>query len=99
MDTFHPDGEIHPTQQAGGLTSTEAASLLADRGPNALPEAAAIPLWRKFLRQFASPLIYILLFALAFDLSLWMFEETRGWPIESTAIGLILFFNAALGLY
>ncbi len=41
----------------------------------------------------------MMLFSLAFDLSLWMFEETRGWRIESTAIGLILFFNAALGLY
>ncbi len=28
-----------------------------------------------------------------------MFEEAPGWPIESTAIGLILLFNAALGLY
>ncbi len=99
MDTVQPDGGIRPTQQARGLTSADAASLLADRGPNALPEPAAVPLWRKFLRQFASPLIYILLFALAFDLGLWMFEEVPGWPIESTAIGLILLFNAALGLY
>lgn len=51
------------------------------------------------MRQFESPLIYILLFALAFDLSLWFYEGEGAWPVEATAIGLILLFNAALGLY
>jgi Ca2+-transporting ATPase len=64
-----------------------------------LPEHAPDPLWRRFVRQFQSPLIYILLFALAFDLGLWIYEGAHAWPIEATAIGLILLFNAALGLY
>jgi Ca2+-transporting ATPase len=51
------------------------------------------------VRQFQSPLIYILLFALAFDLGLWIYEGGHAWPVEATAIGLILLFNAALGLY
>ena len=63
------------------------------------PSRPPTPLWRRFVRQFASPLIYILLFALAFDLGLWIYEGAHGWPIEATAIGLILLFNAALGLY
>ena len=84
---------------ARGLSRAEATDRLARFGPNALPERAPDPLWRRFARQFASPLIYILLFALAFDLGLWFYEGAAAWPIEATAIGLILLFNAALGLY
>src|SRR5688500_14980284 len=82
---------------ARGLSRGEATERLARFGPNALPERAPDPLWRRFARQFASPLIYILLFALAFDLGLWVYEGAAAWPIEATAIGLILLFNAALG--
>jgi P-type Ca2+ transporter type 2C len=64
-----------------------------------LPEGPGDPIWRRFARQFASPLIYILLFALAFDLGVWWYEGPHSWPIEATAIGLILLFNAALGLF
>lgn len=82
-----------------GLSTAEATERLSRVGPNALPEHAPDPLWRRFVRQFQSPLIYILLFALAFDLGLWIYEGAHAWPIEATAIGLILLFNAALGLY
>jgi len=82
-----------------GLSTAEATERLSRVGPNALPEQAPDPLWRRFVRQFQSPLIYILLFALVFDLGLWFYEGAHAWPIEATAIGLILLFNAALGLY
>ena len=82
-----------------GLSTAEAAERLSRIGPNALPEQPADPLWRRFARQFNSPLIFILLFALAFDLGLWAYEGAHGWPIEASAIALILLFNAALGLY
>jgi P-type Ca2+ transporter type 2C len=82
-----------------GLSASEATERFARFGPNALPERAPESLWRRFVRQFASPLIYILLFALAFDLGLWMYERMQAWPIEASAIGLILLLNAALGLY
>ena len=82
-----------------GLSSKIAAERLSHVGPNALPERPSDPLWRRFLRQFASPLIYILLFALAFDIGLWLYEGGRTWPIEALAIALILLLNAALGLY
>ncbi|MEY4636240.1 MAG: Calcium-transporting ATPase [Acidobacteriota bacterium] len=82
-----------------GLTTAQAAAELARVGPNALPEKPPVPLWRRFARQFASPLIYILLFALAFDLALWIGDGAHGWPIEAIAIAVILLFNAALGLY
>jgi len=81
-----------------GLTAVEAAARLRADGPNALPERTPDPLWRRFVRQFQSPLIYILLFALAFDAGLWVYEGAEGWPIEAIAIGVILLLNAALGL-
>jgi Ca2+-transporting ATPase len=82
-----------------GLTTSEAQARLARVGANALPEPPRDPLWRRFVRQFRSPLIYILLFALAFDVGLWAYEGAQSWPVEATAIGLILLFNAGLGLY
>ena len=81
-----------------GLTSAQARARLAEAGPNALPAATPPPLWRRFLRQFASPLIYVLLFALVFDLGVWVWEGADDWPIEATAIGVILLLNAGLGL-
>ena len=82
-----------------GLSTSEANARHSSVGPNALPERVPDLLWRRFVGQFASPLIYILLFALAFDLGLWLYEGVQGWPIEGIAISLILLFNAALGLY
>lgn len=82
-----------------GLSSADAAERLSRFGPNALPEPARDPLWRRFVRQYQSPLIYILLFALAFDLGIWFSEGAQVWPIEAVAIALILLFNATLGLY
>ena len=82
-----------------GLSGVEAAARLARIGPNALPERRPDPLWLRLVRQFNSPLIFILLFALAFDTGLWVYEGAHGWPIEASAIALILLFNAALGLY
>ena len=88
-----------PSRSTTGLSNAEAADRLARVGPNALPERQPDPLWRRFARQFNSPLIFILLFALVFDAGLWLYEGASGWPIEAIAIGLILLFNAALGLY
>ena len=82
-----------------GLSSADAAARLRSVGPNALPEPPTDPIWRRFLRQFASPLIYILLFALAFDLAVWLYEDAAGWPVDALAIALILLLNAGLGLY
>jgi Ca2+-transporting ATPase len=82
-----------------GLSAAEAARRLRTIGPNALPERPPEAFWRRFLRQFASPLIYILLFALAFDLALWIYEGASTWPVDALAIAVILLLNAGLGLY
>ena len=82
-----------------GLSNDAAQSRLRQYGPNALPEKPPTPLWRRFLRQFQSPLIYILLFALAADAVIWFVEGATGLPVESVAIGIILLLNAGLGVY
>ena len=82
-----------------GLTSEEAKKRLRGYGPNALPERPAEPFSRKLLRQFQSPLVYILLLALLVDLLLWLYEGARGVPLESLVILAILLLNALLGAF
>ncbi len=48
-----------------GLSTAEATRRLAEFGPNQLASKGGPPPWRVFLRQFQSPLIYILLIAAA----------------------------------
>ena len=55
-DPLFPDGQI-------GLTSAEAAERLRRYGPNSLPRPRRPSFLFVFLRQFLSPLIYILLAA------------------------------------
>ena len=82
-----------------GLSQVEARQRLAEHGPNALPEPKATSLWQRLLRQFKSALIYILLFALALDLGLWLHDGAKQVPYEAIAIALILALNAGLGTY
>ena len=89
----------HLEPKLQGLSQTEAARRLAEHGPNALPEAKAISLWQRLISQFKSALIYILLFALALDLALWLHEGAKTVPYEAIAIALILVLNAGLGAY
>lgn len=53
-----------------GLSTEEAERRLAEQGLNALPEARPVTLLERVWRQFLSPLIYILLFALLVDLAI-----------------------------
>ncbi len=82
-----------------GLSTAEAHRRLDAHGPNLLPEKAREPSWRRFLAQFRSPLIYILLLALVVDVGAWVAEGRHGLPLESLAIGVILLLNAALGAW
>lgn len=82
-----------------GLSQQEAEERLRRYGANALPQTPPVSVWRRLLEQFRSPLIYILLFALATDLVIWYFAGHSTWPVESFAIGLILLLNAGLGVY
>jgi len=79
------------------LSSDEAAQRLRQYGPNSIP-AAAPPSWvRRVLRQLANPLIYVLLFAVAFDV-VTSLRESGSWPVEGTVIAIVIALNTLLGV-
>ncbi len=90
-------GAVAP--EVRGLTAGEAIERLARYGPNALPEAEPVRWWARVGRQLRSSIIYILLFALAFDVIIWISEGAHEWPFESIAIATILVFNTAMGVW
>ena len=55
--------------------------------------------WVRVGRQLRSSIIYILLFALAFDVVIWISEGAHGWPYESLAIATILVSNTVMGVW
>ena len=81
----------------GGLTSAEAVARLARYGPNELEPAAAVTAWRKFLAQFADPLIYLLLAAVVVSAVAWVAEGAEGVPYDALVITVIVVLNAVLG--
>ena len=87
------------TRELRGLTNAEAKALLGRYGPNALPETPPVRWWVRVGGQLRSSIIYILLFALAFDLIIWISEGAHEWPFESIAIATILVFNTAMGVW
>jgi P-type Ca2+ transporter type 2C len=91
--------DLATTDPLRGLTSAEAAARLAEHGPNALPDAPPLPWWRRVLEQLRSSIIYILIFALIFDLVVWVIEGAEGWPFESIAIAVILLLNTGMGVW
>jgi Ca2+-transporting ATPase len=80
-----------------GLTSPEAALRLARDGPNVLAATVALPAWRRFLRHFQDPLIYLLCAAIAISLAAWAIEGRTGWPVDAGVIGLVILLNGLLG--
>ncbi len=99
MTSLESDSMTQQSITLQGLSTAEARSRLQQYGENTLPEEPPKPLWRRFLRQFQSPLIYILLFALVVDITIFFLEGANGAPVESLAIALILLLNAGLGTY
>ncbi|MFK0278577.1 cation-translocating P-type ATPase [Ensifer sp. NPDC090286] len=73
-----------------GLTSEEARIRLAETGSNALPEPRAGSVASTFIRQFRSPLIYILLAAVLVS---FLLGDVR----DASFIGIVLVANAAVG--
>ncbi|MBI5004011.1 HAD-IC family P-type ATPase [Candidatus Kaiserbacteria bacterium] len=73
-----------------GLSAIEAARRLAQAGPNTLPDAKVDGHFIVFLRQFQSPLIYVLLAA-----ALGVFLTSD--PADTGIILFVLIFNAIIG--
>lgn len=82
----------HLQSSRQGLTQTEAANRLAQYGPNVLPQKKSVTLVEIVLRQFMSPLIYVLLFAAVIALILSEY-------VDAGFIAVVLLFNAAMGAY
>ena len=75
---------------SGGLSSEEAAARRAEYGPNRLPQKEPTPAGLIFLRQFRSPLIYILGVAAVISVAV-------GEPTDAGFISLVLVINAIIG--
>jgi magnesium-transporting ATPase (P-type) len=76
----------------GGLSANEAALRLEKYGANTLPEDARKPVWRVFLRQFQSPLIYILFAAAVLAFALGKHED-------SWVILIVVLLNSVIGAF
>lgn len=85
------------TDVRSGLSSGEAGARLGRYGPNQLEAGVRVPGWRRFLIQFANPLIYLLLGAVAISLLAWFLEGAEGTPYEVIVIVVIVLLNAILG--
>ena len=80
-----------------GLSSVEAASRLVSHGPNELRSRPREAAWRRFLKQFADPLVYLLFGAMVISLVAWFLEGAGGLPIDVVVILLIVLANAVIG--
>lgn len=96
-DIFHPHAltaaetavrlKVDPST---GLTAGDAVARMAEHGANVLPEAERRPLWMTVLRQFASPLIYLLLAAAVIAFAM-------GHAGDGVVILVVLSINAVVG--
>ena len=88
------------TELVKGLTSDEASLRYAKNGPNSLGEEKKVPLWKRFLAQFADAMVIILIAAAG--LSAYMAVKSGGgfteW-IDVIVILAIVILNAVLGVY
>ena len=76
---------------AAGLTSQQAADLLAENGPNALPAEAQVPGWRRFVEQYRSYMQLILVGAAIVSLAI------QEWSTGILLIAITV-LNAVVGL-
>lgn len=82
---------------AQGLTQKEAIKRLADIGPNVLPKDKPHAWWVLFFRQFASPMIYVLIVAAIVTTFLQEWMDTSvilGAVFLNTLIGFVQEFKA-----
>ena len=85
------------THADSGLSQTEAERRLLRYGRNELDTKDPRPAWRKFLDQFASLLVILLIIAAAISSGLWLYEGRSASPYEAIAILVIVILNAFMG--
>lgn len=88
------------TDLTNGLSQAKADELLIKNGPNSLAEGKKVPLWKKFLAQFADAMVFILLGAAALS-AVMAIKEGGGFEswIDVIVILAIVVLNAILGVY
>ncbi len=85
------------TDAAAGLTGADAAARLRTYGPNALPEEAATPFWKRMVGQLKGFVVLILIVAAAVSLLVYFIEpEPLGW-LDSLVIAAIIALNSFIG--
>ena len=86
-------GELK-TDLTNGLSQAKAEELLAQNGPNSLAEAKKVPLWKKFIAQFADAMVFILIGAAALS-AVMAIKEGGGFEnwIDVIVILAIIFGN------
>ncbi|MGV8846667.1 cation-translocating P-type ATPase [Tessaracoccus sp.] len=94
ISTITHDFDTDPER---GLSSDEARQRHVADGPNDLRGAPPEPLWRKVLRQFQDPLVYLLMVAVVISVAAWAVEGATGVPVDAIVIAVIVFANAVLG--
>ena len=82
----------HFKSRAEGLSEKEVHDRLKEFGPNAIDKEEGTPAWEIVLRQFKSPLIYVLLAAAAITISIQHWGDT-------IVIGIVLVLNAVIGFF
>ena len=85
------------TDAQRGLSERDAQLRLERDGANALTPEAPVPEWRKFVAQFASVLVLLLIFAAAVSTVLWFVERESALPYEALAIMAVVLLNAIMG--
>ena len=80
-----------------GLSENEARARLERHGKNELTAEKPVPAWKKFLAQFADPLVILLLVATAISAALWLVERESALPYEAIAILAVVLLNALMG--
>src|SRR5215204_2597739 len=85
------------TDAARGLADVEARRRFTRDGPNELAAKPPVPAWRRFLAEFQSVLVLLLLAATAISLALWFVERDQAMPYDAFAIIAIVLLNATLG--
>lgn len=94
VDTSMSNQSDTPRSQGGhaGLTSQEAARILAEVGVNELVRGSVRPAWQLLLAQFNSPVIWLL-----FGSS--MVSAALGEVVDAIAIGTIVVINSLVGFF
>ena len=80
------------TNAKNGITEIEAENRIREFGSNIYAAQKQKPVWLILLLQFKSPIVYLLLFAVAVTI---YFQNY----IEAIAIGVVIFVNALIGFF